>query len=107
MSKIWFTSGAFRALSNEVLGFVGVDPVEEHEDGDGVSLVVDDVGVEPILLSPEDSSTKSGLKVVMTQAAAMRLGLNDENTSCAEHIVINVSECFRKVSGVIPMIAWN
>ena len=31
MSKIWFTSGTLGVFSNEVLGFVGVDPVEEHE----------------------------------------------------------------------------
>ena len=90
-----------------VLDFVGVDPLDEQEDGEGVSLdksTDDDGGVE-LILSPEESSMSNSLKVVMTQAAAIRLGLNDEKTSCAEHIVISVSECFRKVSGVIPTIA--
>ena len=90
-----------------VLDFVGVDPLDEQEDGEGVSLdkgTDDDDGVG-LILSSEESSMSNGLKVVMTQAAAIRLGLNDEKTSCAEHIVINVSECFRKVSGVIPTIA--
>ena len=90
-----------------VLDFVGVDPLDEQEDGEGVSLdksTDDDDGVE-LILSSEESSMSNGLKVVMTQAAAIRLGLNDEKTSCAEHIVINVSECFLNVSDVIPTIA--
>ena len=90
-----------------VLDFVGVDPLDEQEDGEGVSLdksTDDDDGVE-LILSSEESSISKGLNVVITQAAAIRLGLNDEKTSCAEHIVINVSECFLNVSGVIPTIA--
>lgn len=86
---------------------VGVDALDEHEDGEGVSLdsnIVEDDGLQ-LILSLEESSTSKGLNVVMTHAAAIRLGLNDEKTSCAEHIVINVSECFLKVSGVIPTIA--
>ena len=107
MSKTWFTSGIL--LDFEDLGFVGVDPVDEHDDGEGVSLDnsnLDGDGVDPIL-SSEASSMSNGLRVVMTQAAAIRLGLNDEKTSCAEHMVIKVSECFLKVSGVIPTIAWK
>ena len=107
MSKTWFTSGILDDFV--VLDFVGVDPLDEQEDGEGVSLdksTDDDDGVE-LILSSEESSMSNGLKVVMTQAAAIRLGLNDEKTSCAEHIVINVSECFLNVSDVIPTIAWN
>ena len=106
MSKTWLTSGILEDL--DVLDFIGVEELDEQEDGDGVFLIscMDDDGVE-LMLSSEESSISKGLSVVITQAAAIRLGLNDEKTSCAEHIVINVSECFLKVSDVIPTIAWN
>ena len=90
----------------DVLDFIGVEELDEQEDGDGVFLIscTDDDGVE-LMLSSEESSISKGLSVVITHAAAIRLGLNDEKTSCAEHIVINVSECFLRVSDVIPTIA--
>ena len=109
-SNTWFTSGIFVWL------LVGVDPADEQDDGDGVSRVDDDsdwfVNGETVVLAvdlmdcPSIDSSK-GLKVVTTHAAAIRLGENDEKTSCAEHMVMRVSECFLNDSGVIPMMGWN